>query len=234
MGVALGFLGAGGTTIALPVLVYLVGLDAHAAVALSIVLVGGASAYGAWLNAREGFVDWRVALVCAPAGIGGALLGSAWSYLLDGRMLLLCFGALVLIMALRMMFEKSAADSGGSQRVWQWHVALGFAIGVLTGLLGNGGGFVLVPCLIRFAGLPMRRAVATSLVISSINSAAAFAGHATRQTLPWRLVLVLLACTMIGMTAGVALSHRTDPARLKRYFAGMLLVLAGYLLWRNW
>ena len=96
VGVALGFLGAGGTSMTLPVLVYVVGLDAHAAVAVSILLVGGASAYGAWLNAREGFVEWPAVVVFAPAGIVGAVVGSACSYLLDGRTLLVCFSGLLL------------------------------------------------------------------------------------------------------------------------------------------
>jgi hypothetical protein len=230
---ALGFLGAGGTTIALPVLVYLVGLDAHAAVAVSIVLVGGASAYGAVLNAREGFVDWRAVAVFAPAGVAGAVLGSAWSYMLSGRTLLICFGGLVTVVAVRMMLEGGETTASSRLRLGSAVVA-GFGIGVLTGVLGNGGGFLLVPGLVYLAGLPMRRAVGTSLLISAINSAAAFAGHAARQKLPWRMVLVLLACTIIGITAGVALSHRTDPGRLRHYFAWMLLVLAGYLLWRNW
>jgi len=233
VGVALGFLGAGGTTIALPVLVYLVGLDAHAAVAVSILLVGGASAYGAVLNAREGFVDWRAAMVFGPAGAVGAVLGSAWSYRLSGRMLLIFFGGLVLVVAVRMMWEGGAEGGGGVRRTWVWLVLAGFGIGVVTGVLGNGGGFLLVPGLVYLAGLPMRRAVGTSLLISAINSAAAFAGHAAQQTVPWRMALMLLGCAMVGMTLGVPLSHRTEPARLKRAFACLLLVMGGWMLWRN-
>lgn len=233
VGVALGFLGAGGTSMALPVLVYLVGLDAHAAVAISILLVGGASAYGALLNARDGFVEWPAAMVLGGAGVVGAVLGSRWSYLLSERALLLCFSGLMLLVALRMMFETSGDDGRGQRRAWPLIGSAGFFIGALTGALGNGGGFLLVPTLVYFARLPMRRAVATSLVISAINSGAAFAGHATRQALPWRTVWVLLGCAMIGMTIGVALSHRTEPARLKRYFACLLFLLGGWMLWRN-
>lgn len=235
VGVALGFLGAGGTSIALPVLVYLVGLDAHTAIAISILLVGGASAYGALLNARRGFVAWPAVLVLAPAGIAGALLGSAGSYLLSGRALLLGFSGLLLLMALRMMRERPGDEGGGAERVCgrAWLAAAGFGIGVLTGGLGNGGGFLLVPALVYLGGLPMRRAVATSLMISAINSGAAFAGHATRQALPWRMALPLLGCAMIGMTLGVGLSHRTEPGRLKRYFACLLLAMGGWMLWRN-
>jgi uncharacterized membrane protein YfcA len=113
-------------------------------------------------------------------------------------------------------------------------VLAGFAIGLLIGLLGVGGGFLLVPAMVYIAGLPMREAVGTSLLVSAINSAAAFAGHAAQQRLAWRAALVLLGCAVAGMTAGVGLSHRTAPARLRRYFAGLLFALAGYLVWRNW
>lgn len=232
VGVALGFLGAGGTTIALPVLVYLVGLDAHAAVAVSILLVGGASAYGAVLNAREGYVDWRAAAVFGPAGAVGAVLGSAWSYRLSGRTLLICFGGLVLVVAARMLWEGGEANAPSRPQLGYSGVA-GFGIGVLTGVLGNGGGFLLVPGLMYLAALPMRRAVGTSLLISAINSAAAFAGHAARQTLPWGMAVMLLGCAMVGMTLGVSLSHRTEPARLKRSFACLLVVMGGWMLWRN-
>ena len=233
VGVVLGFLGAGGTSMALPVLVYLVGLDAHAAVAISILLVGGASAYGALLNARQGFVEWRAVRVFAPAGLAGAVLGSRCSYLLNGPALLAGFGAMVIVVGVRMLWEGEAGAGGGLQRAWVWLALAGFGIGVITGLLGAGGGFLLVPALVYLAGLPMRRAVATSLVISAINSAAAFAGHAAQQALPWRAALVLLGCAMIGMTVGVGLSHRTEPAGLKRYFAGLLLLMGFWMLWRN-
>ncbi len=234
VGLALGFLGAGGASIALPVLVYLVGLDVHGAVALSILLVGGSSVFGALLNARQGYVRWNTALAFAPSGIAGAVLGSAWSYRFSGRALLLCFSALLLVTASRMMMGESEAAVPAARRKWHWFVLAGFAIGLLIGLLGVGGGFVLVPAMVYVAGLSMREAVGTSLLVSAINSAAAFAGHASQQRMPWRAAALLLVCAAVGMAAGVGLSHRTEPARLRRYFAGLLLVLAGYMLWRNW
>lgn len=231
---ALGFLGAGGTSIALPVLVYLVGLDVYGAVALSILLVGGSSAFGALLNARHGCVRGRTALAFSASGIAGAVLGAAWSYRLSGRALLLTFSVLLLVAAARMMIGESEAAAPAVRRGWLWIVIAGFVVGGLIGLLGVGGGFLLVPAMIYVAGLSMREAVGTSLLVSAVNSAAAFAGHAAQQRMPWRAAALLLACTAVGMAAGVGLSHRTEPARLRRYFAALLLVLAGYMLWRNW
>lgn len=231
VGVSLGWLGAGGTAIALPALVYVVGLEPHRAVALSLLLVGGASVFGVILHHRKGLVRWRAALAFTPAGILGALAGARLSYLLSGRAILIAFSLLLLVISWRILREKSIESA--RRRSLPVTAAAGLAIGVITGMLGVGGGFVIVPALVWGAGLAFREAVATSLVVIAANSAAAFTGHALRQPPPLPLALILLAAAAAGMALGVQLSHRTDPARLKRYFACLLLALAAFMLARN-
>jgi len=233
VGVSLGFLGAGGTAIALPVLVYLAGMEPHSAVTFSLMLVGGVSLYGALLHGRKGFVRLPAALAFAPLGILGAAFGSSWSSMLSGRALLLMFSALLAVIATVMLLDnKSEAHLAGPRR-WHWMAVAGFGIGALTGLLGIGGGFVIVPALVYFAGLSMRCAVATSLLVIAINSGAAVIRHAAQTPPDLRLALPLLACAAIGMTLGVWLSHRTEPGHLKKYFALFLLALAAFMAIRN-
>lgn len=138
VGVSLGWLGAGGTAIALPALVYVVGIEAHAAVALSLLLVGGASVFGVVLHARKGLVRWRAALAFTPAGILGALAGSRLSYLLSGRALLLSFSVLLAVFAWRMLSEQGG--EAPRRRAWWVTTFAGLGIGVVTGMLGVGGG----------------------------------------------------------------------------------------------
>jgi len=233
VGISLGFLGAGGTAIALPVLVYLAGMEPHAAVGFSLLLVGGVSVYGAVLHARKGFVKLSAALAFAPSGIAGAALGASWSSLLSGRTLLLMFSGLLAVIAMGMLIEKRKEGDPAAPRRWHWIAIAGMAIGVITGLLGVGGGFVIVPALVYFAGLTMRQAVATSLLVIAVNSGTAFIGHAALRPPDLRLAAPLLVCAAVGMTGGVWLSHRTDPCRLKRYFALFLLGLAVFMAIRS-
>ncbi|HAX44239.1 MAG TPA: hypothetical protein DCY80_16960, partial [Solibacterales bacterium] len=143
VGVSLGWLGAGGTAIALPALVYVVGIEAHRAVALSLLLVGGASVFGVALHARKGLVKWRAALAFAPAGILGAVAGSRVSYLLSGRALLLSFSALLVVIAWRILSERGG--EAPPRRHWWGTSAAGLGIGWVGGMLGVGGGVVVVP-----------------------------------------------------------------------------------------
>lgn len=232
VGVSLGWLGAGGTAIALPALVYVVGLEPHTAVAFSLLLVGGVSVFGALLHHNKGLVCWRSALSFAPFGVLGAALGSRSSYLLSGRALLLSFSTLLVVVAILLLAERRAPVES-VRRHWSLIAVSGFGIGIVTGMLGVGGGFVIVPALMWCAGLDIRRAVSTSLVVIAINSSAAFAGHALMRPPQPRLALALLAAAALGMALGVHLSHRTDPARLKRYFAILLLGLAAYMFRQN-
>jgi uncharacterized membrane protein YfcA len=233
VGISLGLLGAGGTAIALPILVYTIGLEPHAAVVVSLLLVGGVSAFGALLHAWHGVVEWRKAAAFAPFGVAGAVAGARLSPLLSGRVLLISFACLLLVIAARILLSGDEAE--GPRRVPRWTaVALaGSGIGFLTGMLGVGGGFVVVPALIYFAGCDMRGAIGTSLVVIAVNSGAAFALHAARIAPDWPLLGALTASAAVGMGGGVWLSHRTSPQRLRRGFALLLAVLAVYMLARN-
>jgi hypothetical protein len=233
VGVSLGWLGAGGTAIALPILVYAVGIEPHQAVAFSILLVGGVSAYGVVLHARKGAVRWREAFAFAPCGIVGALLGSRVSYLLSGRALLLSFSVLLAVIGGRMLLDQRNQAIEQHPRHLLVLSLCGLGIGAMTGVLGNGGGFVIVPALVYLAGLGMREAMATSLAVIAINSAAAFAGHASQRQPEWSVALPLLISAAAGMTLGVGLSHRTDPGGLRRYFALLLLGLGAFMAWKN-
>jgi uncharacterized protein len=223
----LGLLGAGGTATALPILVYLVGLTPHHAITVSIVIVGTVSAFGAYLHHRHGTVSWPAVLTFAPFGVVGAALGAHWCNLVSGRALLLSFSLLLVIMAVRMLSDGGAAPP--RRRAAPLVALAGFAIGILTGLLGVGGGFVIVPALIWLGGLEMKHAIGTSLAIIAINSASAFYGH-WRATphLDAPVVAALLLSAACGMAAGSRLVRRWPAARLRRGFAILLLLLAAY------
>lgn len=233
VGVTLGLLGAGGAAIALPVLVYINGMEAHQAVTLTLLIVGMVSALGALLHHWKGNVRWKAALAFAPAGVVGAWLGSKGSYLLSGRALLLSFSALLAVTAIRMLRDPNGSGAAHPAHGATAMAAVGFGIGLITGLLGVGGGFVIVPALLYFGGVSMREAIGTSLVIIALNTAVAFASHMERQAIDVASTSGLLASAGAGMAAGTWLSHRTHPARLKKWFALVLLGLAAYMTARN-
>jgi len=233
VGLTLGLLGAGGTAITVPVLVYIVGMEAHQAIALSIVLVGAASGLGTYLHSRKGAVRWRTAAAFAIPGIAGAALGSRLSQALPGRYLLIGFAVLLAISGARMLLDRSDADEQRKRRGWMVIAPAGLGIGLLTGLLGVGGGFVIVPALVYLGGLAMRESVATSLAIITVNSAAALPGHAMFLSQGAAMVLILLASAAAGMAGGTVLCHRLAQGKLKQLFALLLIGLALFMLHRN-
>jgi len=233
VGASLGLLGAGGTSIALPVLVYLVGLEAHRAVTASLLVVGLVALFGALLHHRRGGVRWTVALAFAPPGLLGAWLGSHWSSRLTGRALLLSFSALLTVIAVRMLSERPVQAPAVSSPRIAWILPAAFGIGALTGLLGVGGGFLIVPAMLYLGGLAMREAIGSALVVTAINSAVAFPLHFSRHPIALGQTLALAVCAAAGMAAGTYLCHRTHPERLKKWFALLLLALAAYMAYRN-
>lgn len=233
IGFSLGLIGGGGAILAVPILVYVLGIDARAAVAMSLAIVGATAAIGAYLHRRRGAVQLKTGMMFAVLGIVGAFFGARLTYLVRREVLLLIFAGIMLAAAVAMLGRKS--EGGQHARHPVIVLLVGFAVGVLTGFLGVGGGFMIVPALVFFAGLGMRDAVGTSLLVIAINSFAGLAGHMVRAgaLLDLRLTLILVGIAVAGMLLGTSVSHRSSPENLKRWFAFLVIAMALFLVWKN-
>ncbi len=232
VGVLLGMLGGGGSILTVPLLVYVLGVEPRTAIAMSLVVVGITSASGALMHAWAGRVRWRTALVFGAGGMTGAFLGGRINPLIPANTLLLLFAGVMAAAAVAMLRRKEAPASSASTlapvpvaRV----LMQGLAVGLLSGLVGAGGGFLIVPAL-ALVGLPMPVAAATSLVVIALQSAAGFAGHLGQVQLPWALTGAVLMAAMTGSLVGGRLASHVAPATLRRGFAVFVLATATLLL----
>lgn len=234
IGLALGMLGGGGSILTVPALVYLLGQDAHAAVGTSLVIVGANALLGSVLHRRHGHVRARAALLFGAYGLGAAFVGARLSRLVPSAVLLVLFALLMLLIAVIMLRGGAKAEGAtGQPQPWQRVLLGGAGVGFLTGFLGVGGGFLIVPALVLLLGLPMREAVGTSLVVIAINSAAGLLGHLGESALNWELIGLLVGGGTLGILAGTALSRRLSAGRLRSAFAAFVVVLALALLTIN-
>jgi len=226
IGLSLGLLGGGGSTLAVPVLVYVAGLDARTAVGASLAVVGATSFVAAIAQARQGRVRARAAALFAAAGMPAAWAGSHLTALVPSRVLLLAFGALMVVVAAVMLRGAEPGERDprrGPPARAPAVLAAGGAVGLLTGFLGIGGGFLIVPALVLLVHLPMHQAVGTSLAVIAANAAAGLSGHA-RVGLPLGLVTSFSAVAIGGALMGTRFGAHVPARRLERAFA--LVVLA--------
>ena len=233
IGVSLGLLGGGGSILTVPVLVYVLGYAAKPAIAMSLVVVGMTSLIGASLHWRLGNVRVGMAVTFGLFAMIGAFAGAKLSVLLSGGVQLVLL-ALVMTVAAVSMLRRSSHDtepSGSWRPALFVPVALG--VGVLTGLVGIGGGFLVVPALVVLARVPMRQAVGTSLLVIAMNSASGFAGYLGTVKLDWAVLAGFTAIAVAGALAGTALVAHVPQAALKRGFAVLLLLVGGFVLHRN-
>lgn len=237
IGLLLGLVGGGGSIITVPVLVYVLGAGVHEATATSLVIVGVTALAGAVPHARSGRVALPTALAFGGTGIAGAFAGSSLNARTSGPVILLFFGALMLIVAARMAYRRQPAGGpgrAGAERRVRWPVlAAGLLVGVMTGFFGVGGGFLIVPALVLVLGFPMRLAVGTSLVIIAINSGAGVLAHLRTGGFDLPLALLFIAGGLIGASFGGRLAGRVDEARLSRAFAVLVALVGLYLIVRN-
>lgn len=234
IGVALGFFGGGGSILTVPLLVYVFGLEPKQAIASSLLVVGLASLSGAWQHWRAGHVDLRTGTIFGSAGLAGAYLGARATAYIDGTLLLLLFAAMMLLTSLAMWRGRRATNAATpGERASAKLLAQGFGVGLLTGLVGAGGGFLIVPALALWAGLALPVAIGTSLVIIVLNTLVGFAGHAATASVDFALVAAVASAAIAGSFFGTRLSHRIEPARLRRSFAGFVLVVAVFVFVRE-
>ena len=232
IGLALGLLGSGGSIITLPVLVYVAGVPAQRAVGMSLVIVGGTSALGGALNWRRGSFDWRAAGFFAASGMAGAFVGARFTHLVSGAVLLLLFGVLMVVVGAQLLLGREARAGSHECRPVRC-LATGVAVGVLTGFLGVGGGFLIVPALVLAAGLEMKPGIGTSLAIIAVNCLGGLLGQLRYTSFDWLLTVGFLIAAMAGMLAGVVLTARLSGQALRRAFGWCVVGLGGLLVLMN-
>ena len=235
IGLSLGLIGGGGSIITVPILVYVLGIPPHRAIGMSLAVVGSTALIGAMLHHRKGSVSWRTGAVFAASGIVSAYLGSKLTSRVSSPVLMLLFAGIMLIAATLMLLRKHPLEDEKPHVPNTPREAMaGFGVGFLTGFLGVGGGFLIVPALVVFGGLPMKAAIGTSLFVIGINCAAGLIGHITAGAVDWKLTVLVTALAIMGALAGTALSDRFHPRGLRRIFAWFVVAVALYLVARNY
>lgn len=237
IGLSLGLLGGGGSILTVPILVYAAGLETKDGIATSLLVVGATSVAALLFHARAGRVAWRVGFLFGAASIIGAYAGGRLAHVLPARLLLAGFTLMMFVTALAMMrrrregaaAEATALRGGAFARA----AAIGVAIGLLTGIIGAGGGFVIVPALVLLSGLPMRTAVGTSLLVIAMNSFAGFAGTLSHATIHWTLAFAVTSASAVGSLLGAALAGRVKPASLRSGFAWFVLAMAVFMTFKQ-
>ena len=235
IGLSLGLLGGGGSILTVPILVYVIGVPAHEAIALSLLVVGTTSLAALVPHARSGAVRWKTGALFGATSMAGAYGAGKLAYLVPATVLLLLFGAMMLVTAVAMMRGRKAADHAGPEgRARGLPIAMivleGLVVGAVTGLIGAGGGFLVVPALVLLARLPMRAAVGTSLLVIAMKSFAGFAGYLESVSVDWPLAAAVTSAAVLGSFAGGALSGRIPQGLLRRAFAWFIVVMAVFIL----
>lgn len=238
IGLLLGLLGGGGSILAVPALVYGAGVPLATAVPTSLLVVGISSTTALIPRLWQRQVRWRIAGVFGAAGAAAAFAGAAVNRLLPPRVLLIGFAVLMVVAAVRMLRRQTAmggdcALPGGGVN-WRGclpkAIGSGAVVGFLTGLFGVGGGFLVIPALVLFLGLPMAAAVGTSLVIIVINSVAGLVAHLGDAALDYRITGAFALAAIVGSVAAARMATRLPAERLRRWFAFLVLAVAAFML----
>jgi uncharacterized membrane protein YfcA len=232
VGLSLGLLGGGGSILTVPVLVYAAGFDPKLAIPASLVSVGTTSLVAALAHARQKAVAWGSALAFGGAGLVGAFLGARVGRGFSGRLLLVLFSLLMVAAGGLMLRGRRVSEAPRAPRPLLV-APLGAGVGFLTGLLGVGGGFLIVPALVLAAGLAMPLAVGTSLVVIAINSASGFVGHLGDQSVPFGYTTAFTGVCVLGALAGERLGRDVPAARLRKWFGAFVIAVGIALLAKN-
>ncbi len=249
-GLVLGLLGSGGSIVILPALVYLLDVPTKSAVAITLGTVGLTAAIAALTHWRRGNIDIPVAIIFGAFGVAGTFAGTRIGLVTPEVVQLSLFATVMYVAAWRMirppvatptagaLVAFSRAENGGATvcldvRHATGVAALGIGVGVLAGVVGVGGGFMIVPALVLLAGLTMKEAVGTSLAIVTANTLTGFAGYVGKVPIDYHLMAIFAGVAIAGSFVGAAISKRLSATSLKRLFAIFLVVVASYIVFRQ-
>ena len=238
IGLSLGLMGGGGSILTVPVLVYVLGFGAKESIAMSLAVVGTASLVGSVSQWRAGNVNLRVALPFGVFAMAGAFLGAKLAAFLDGPVQLTLFSGVMLTAAVRMFRQRDGVLVQGERTAPRplpllATAIVGVGVGILTGLVGVGGGFLIVPALVLLASMPMKQAVGTSLLVIAMNSVSGLAGYLGQVEVDWAFVGLFTAASIVGILLGTWLLRFVPQHALQRAFAVFLVVMGSFILDQN-
>ncbi len=243
VGGAVGLLGGGGSILTTPLLVYVLDFTAKEAITASLFVVGVTALFGLISHARAGRVQWRTGLIFGGAGMTGAFIGGQVGSHLPGALLLGAFSVMMGVTAVAMIRGRKSLEDAHHKGLPIFRIILdGLVVGLVTGLVGAGGGFLVVPALALLGGLPMPIAVATSLLVVAMKSFAGFAGYALQfgngsfvslnpdTEINWSVTLIVTAGAIIGAMIGSRMVGKIHPDKLRKGFGWFVLVMAVFIL----
>ncbi len=236
VGFALGLVGGGGSTLATPLLLYVVGVGSpHLAIGTGAAAVSVAAMTNLATHARAGHVRWRNAAMFAAVGVVGALVGSTLGKAFDGQRLLFLFGCLMIAVALLMLRSSDAQRPRYETRSDAKVAGLALFAGMASGFFGIGGGFLIVPCLLFATTMPMIEAVGSSLLAVAAFSITTAANYARSGLVDWRVAALFVLGGVVGGFVGMKLAVKLCESkdRLRKVFAFVVLAIAAYVIWRS-
>ena len=242
IGLSLGLIGGGGSILAVPTLVYVLGLEAKTAIAMSLAIVGVVSLIGVIPHWQQGNVNLKTAVSFTPPAMLGAFLGArlaAFPFVTD-TLQLICF-AVIMPIASYFMIRKPNVQFSDHVKLslpkkhlpkypWLAITLEGLGVGILTGFVGIGGGFVIIPALVLVGGIPMKEAIGTSLLIITFKSATGFLGYLNQVNIDWNLMLSFTTAAALGIIEGAYLTRKIHGAKLQKAFGYFLIGIAIFIL----
>ena len=236
MGLSLGLLGGGGSILTVPILVYGMNFPPKVSIALSLAIVAVTSLFGVWGQYKKKNVILSVFVLFAPTAMLGTFAGAKISQFMSGNTQLILFAVIMFIASFFMLKprqENQRTEKSKNRKKYFYIAAEGLFVGIVTGLVGVGGGFLIVPALVLLSNLTMHQAIGTSLLIISVKSFAGFIGYIGLIEVPWEFLAKFIAFSSIGVVIGSYLSNMIPQDKLKRYFGVFLIFMAIYILYKN-
>lgn len=249
IGLVLGLIGGGGSILTVPILVYALSFNPVMATAYSLFVVGATSLVGAVKNMMKGMVDIKTAIIFAIPAFIAVYLTRAFLipaipeelFQVRGLMvtknlaIMLFFAIIMLLASVSMIREKRKETDEKTEITYNYPLIIveGFVVGAITGIVGAGGGFLIIPALVLFAKLPMKKAVATSLLIIAIKSLIGFLGDVQTYDIDWQFLLIFTAISIVGIFIGVWLNKFIDGKKLKKAFGWFVLLMGIYIIYKE-
>lgn len=235
IGLSLGLMGGGGSILTVPILVYALDMDPKLSIALSLAIVGATSLIGSVSHFKAGNINIKVAVIFGPVAMLGTFIGAKFiAPYFSGAAQLILFAVVMIIASYFMVKGRKETDVTDVKPLnIPLIVGEGMFVGILTGLVGVGGGFMIVPALVLLANIPMKEAVGTSLLIIAFKSFAGFAGYMGNIVIPWEFLIKFTGATAVGIIAGSYLVKFVPADKLKKGFAIFLVVIGIFILYKN-